>query len=385
MKLMWSMTLTVVGAFFMSMPLFAADRCAGTAPDAEAWAAEKLNEAKAARVRGDYDRANEILYLTASGFPRAADISIESRCMGQQNWQRYYEEKQLTYLELGRRAEKSDKKTDGSFAGFSYYVEGDNRSDVERMLTRLPDNPIQVAGAGNLIRKKLFTYEWALDHGFTLLAEEQASQKYFQTRLDRLIENSRSRGNALLRSEAAIISADVTEDELQMKDAEQDAAALLGALIGDDSILPANEARNDTARAKRSRIQLGEARLWLVWITPEEAAPVLVRAVERGDVMLARADDTTIGLEARDDYYAAAIRYYELADANVNVANAKQSRKAIVPALKTERAEREAILDEKAAKMESSIKDFQQSMEKSAAEKESFKSEADSLEDELDF
>jgi len=385
MRLMCSVGLVVVGFFLVSALTLAADPCAGTTPDAEVWVAGKLKEAQVARVRGDYDQADELLNMAATGIPRIADVSIPWRCMGKQNWQRYYEEKQLIYLELGRRAEQSNKKWNSRLAAFSYYVNGDNRSDVERMLSKIPNKSNRFASAGNTIRSHLSGYDWALDKGFTLLAEERTGREYNQVQLDRLIARSRSRGNALLRSEADIINSDVTEVEAQMQAAEQDASALLGAMIGDDSLLPTNEARVDTERARRSLIQLGEALQWLGWIAADETAPVLMRARERGDVMLARANDKAVGLEARNDYYAAASSYYVLAEAPEQATSAKASRAAIKPALEAERAEREAKMNAKAAQMQELGDNFEQSMEKSAAEKESFKNEADSLEAELDL
>jgi len=384
-KFLRSMTWVVLGAMLIAMPALAADLCTGTVPEAESWVADKLDEAKAARDRGDYDLSDRHLHTAATGFPRAADISIPSRCMGRQNWQRYYVEKQLTYRELGRRLENSDRTKSDFRGALSYYIEGDNVSDAERMLDELPDVPKWYINAGNAIRKNLATYQWALDYGFTLLADEQAGQKFYQARLDRLIAHSRSRGNALLRSEYDIISSDVSEEEAMIETAEETGTAFLGALAGDESIVPVNESRRDVARARRSLQQLREAQQWLQWIAAEEATPVTLRAVERGDAMLARADDTSLGLEGRDDYYAAAINYYSFADASDKVASAESSREAIEPALETERATRKAKIDEKANQMQESLKDFQQSMEKSDAEKESFKSEADSLEAELDF
>jgi len=385
MRSIYSIALAVFGFSFMPPSVFAAEHCAGITPDAEVWASEKLNEVKVARVQGDYDRAGELLNIAATGIPRLVDVSIPSRCMGKQNWQRYYKEKQLTYLELGRRAEKSKNEWNGLSAGFAYYVNGDNRSDVERILNKIPDKPNQIASAGNKIRGHLSGYDWALDKGFILLAEEQSGRDYYQVRLDRLMARSRSRSKALLRSESEIISSDITEEEAQIQAAAQDVTAFLGSMIGEDSLLPSDEAQFDTDRAERSLIQLGEAHRWLSWITTDEVAPILIRAKERGDVMLARANDTAVGFEARDDYYATAINYYQFANAYDKATRAKTSREAIIPALAAERAEREAKFDAKAAQMQESMDNFEQSMEKSAAEKESFKNEADSLEAELDL
>jgi hypothetical protein len=379
---------TTLVAFLMvlaAMQAFAEDRCAGNAPEAESWVAEKLNEAQAAREKNEFDSASEHLNAAALNFPRIADVSIPSRCMGQKNWRRYYKEKQLTYFELGRSAENTGKKKGSNFDGFWYYVEGDNRKDVVRLLSNLPNDPLRYASAGNLIRDKLSGLQWAVDNGFMLLADEQAGQGFYQTRLDRLIAHSRSRGSTLLKAESDIVSGDITENEEIVMKAEQDATAMLGAIMGDDSVLPASEARHDVTRAKRSLTVMGEARQWLQWVTTEEATPILVLAVERGDVLLARADDTSHGLEARDDYYAAAIRYYKFADADIQAMRAISSRKAIEPELAAARLSREARMDEKAAQLQESVQEFQQSIEKSDAEKKSFRSEADALEDELDF
>jgi len=387
MKRAGLIALNVFGLVFMSAQVFAADRCAGTGPDAETWAAQQLMKVKSARQSGDYDRAADILRITATGLPLLGegDVSIPGRCMGQQNWQRYYKEKQLTYLELGRRAEQSSEEGNDGLAGLYIYVDGDNRSDVERLLNNLPDNPLRVGSAGNRIRGQLSGYEWALDNGFTLLADERSGQEYFRSRLNRLFDRSRSRSSAFLRTEAEIFSSDLTENEEQMLAAQKTATALLGGIVDADLAMPINEAQIDMDRAKRSRRQLGEAYRWLSWISDEEVSPLLVQATERGDMMLARANDTAVGLEARDDYYSAAIKYYEFAKENDRIAKAKTARAAIEPEMRAARAEREAKLDEKLAGMKASAMEFQRSMEKSDAEKKSFKSEADALEAELDL
>jgi len=369
----------------VAMQAFAEDRCVGNAPEAESWVAEKLNEAQAARENSEFNSASELLNAAALNFPRIADVSISSRCMGQTNWRRYYKEKQLTYFALGRSAENTGKKKGSNFDGYWYYVEGDNRKDVGRLLGKLPDDPNRYASAGNLIRDKLSKYQWAVDNGFMLLADEQAGQEFYQTRLDRLIAHSRARGSALLKTESDIVSGDITENEKFVLKAEQDASAMLGAIMGDESVLPVSEARHDVMRAERSLTVMRVARQWLQWITSEEAAPILVLAVDRGDVLLARADDTSYGLEARDDYYAAATGYYKFANADIQATRSISSRKAIEPKLEAARLSREARMDEKADQLQESAKEFQQSIEKSDAEKKNFKSEADALEDELDF
>jgi len=387
MKRACLITLNVFGLFFISAQVFAADRCTGVAPNAGAWAAQQLMEAKSARLGGDIDRAADILKMTAAGLPLLGegDVSLPGRCMGQQTWQRYYKEKQLTYLELGRRAEQSDEEGSDDFAGFFYFVDGDNRAEIERLLNNIADDPLRFGSVGNRIRGQLSGYQWALDNGFTLLAEERAGQEYYQSRLSRLINRSRSLSNALLRSEADIFDNDLTAEEKQMLAAQKTATNFLGGIVDADLAMPTNEALIDTDRAKRSRRQLTEARRWLSWISAEEVSPILALATERGDMMLAHANDTAAGFEARDDYFSAAIRYYEFAKANDDAAKAKTARAKIEPAMRAARAEREAKLNEKLVNMEASAMEFQRSLKKSDAEKKSFKSEADTLEAELDL
>lgn len=375
----------VLAAALPVMQSVAADRCLGTAPEAEAWVAGKLDEANSARDSGDFDRSGALLQAAATGFPRIADVSIPARCMGNRNWRRYYQEKQLTYRELGRRAERSGSKFNREREGLSYYINGDNRSDVERVLNDLPDDPVRYAGAGNAIRGALSEYQWAIDNGFMLLSEEQAGQRFYRDRLDRLITHSRTRGTALLRSEVDIINSGTSEEEMLIESTGNNAVAMIGAMTGDESIMPVNEARQDVNRARKSLTKLREAKQWLEWISANESIPVLERSVKRGEILNELGGNTSLGLEARDDYYGAAIRYFELADADIKSASARSSREAIEPALKAERAEREAKIDEKAAEMQESIQDFQQSIEKTDREKEKFKSEADSLEAELGF
>lgn len=375
----------MVVATVVATQVVAAEQCAGTADEAYVWVAGRLDEAAQARGRGDFDESNELLHRAATGFLRTADISLPSRCMGSENWQRYLAETKLTSLQLGRRAELLDSVGDGSGRAFKHYTDGDNRADVARLLKALPDEARSYSSAGNRIQEKLSGYQWAVDNGFSLLAEESAGREFFTGRLGELIEVSRSRSDEIMRVEQETIDGAVTDEEVLVASIEQNATAILGAIAGDDAMLPANEARQDVVRARRSRGQLTEARDWLAWIDDESEAPVLWRAAGRGDVLLGRAEDQSLSLEARDDYFAAAIRYFELAEEKEKIETAASSRKAIEAALKAERATRSARMEQKASEFQEKADIFQQSLEKSDAEKSDFESEADALEAELDF
>ncbi len=306
--------------------------------------------------------------------------------MGTELRQRFHRVQQRVKLAAGKNAE-----TEGGRSAFEsalgFYIEGDNRADVTRLLNDLPPDPRAAASAGNRLRWKIDRLQYSVDQGHGLIAEEQAAPAFYNDALDGLIERSRAEAEALLARENDIVTGPVTEQESQLTSVQQNVQLLQDSMLNDDSlnVTVDKDVLIATARAGKSYEMLGTARQWLDWIDPDAGAAVNARAALRGDDLLARANDTDNGLESRNLYYEDAINYYRFARAEQKLAAAEKSKQAIQPALQAERDTREQRMEAKLNELQKSAEEFKKSTEMSAEEKEAFKSEADALEAELGF
>lgn len=377
----------LIGLVFMIFlqPVAANERCDGLAPDAKDRVASQLDEAEMALDLGDLELANQRLYN--AGRPSAVvDIALDQECMGTELRQRFYRVQQRIKLASGKNAE-----TEGGRSAFAsavgFYIEGDNRADVTRLLNNLPQDPRAASTMGNRLRWKLDRLQYSIDKGHGLIAEEKDAPAFYRDTLAALIERSKSEANALLKRENDIVTGPVTEQESQLSSVQENVRVLQNSIVGDESL--SAEIDKDmliaTSRAGQSQETLSIARRWLDWIDPDAGAPANGRAVLRGDALMKRANDADSNLESRDVFYEDAINYYRFAGAKQKLSAAEQSKQAIQPALQAARDTREQRMEEKLNELQKSAEEFKKSTEMSAEEKEVFKSEADALEAELGF
>ncbi len=366
-------------------PVAAAERCDGLAPDAKGRIASQLGEAEMALQLGDL----ELAYQRVSDAARPSavvDISLDTECMGPELRKRLYQVKKQVTLAAGREAENSGEKQALQNA-VGFYIAGDNRKEVTRLLNERLADARDASVAGNRLRWKLDMLQRTLDNGYQLVAEERTAPAFYQARLQALIDHSKSEASALLSRENNIVNGPITDREELITSLQQDTQLLQGSLVNDEDL--SNELDKEmliaSSRASASYGILGDARQWLAWIEPDAARPVHARAEMRGDALLKRANDGGIRLESRDVYYEDAISYYKFADAKKKLSAAEESREAMQPALLAARQDREQRMEAKLGELEKAAEDFKKSTEMSAEEKTKFKSEADALEAELGF
>jgi hypothetical protein len=116
--------------------------------------------------------------------------------------------------------------------------------------------------------------------------------------------------------------------------------------------------------------------------------PSSQRAGERGDTMLAKANDASLSLGAKDVFYAEAEKYFDFAGFSDEEATAASARAAIQPDLKAQRDRQRESFDQARERLKSeaaSARQAAEGMRKTEAEKQAFKNEADALEAELGF
>ena len=156
-------------------------------------------------------------------------------------------------------------------------------------------------------------------------------------------------------------------------------------LFGDASLVPDMAGQRESNRAKASLIMLNSARDWGAAVSVEDAAPARERALERGNALLTRADDTALGLESRKSLLKAADNYFEFAGNRERQRKVQRALAGIAPALEAERAQRNAKIDKKADELQESAAKMRGSLIKTEEQKQSFKDEAEALESELGF
>jgi len=116
--------------------------------------------------------------------------------------------------------------------------------------------------------------------------------------------------------------------------------------------------------------------------------PSSKRARQRGDTLLAKANDASNTFTARDSYYDMAIDYYSFGHWNSQRDAAVAAEASIQDDVMAERQQAEEKMQQMQADMESRLENAEQAMEsmqKTEAEKKSFNDEADALEAELGF
>ena len=282
------------------------------------------------------------------------------------------------------QAEKAGKlaNTEGAL---DWFVRGDNRADARRVITQLTPTAEGTAYIVNRLRTEIALLDRAQESGFEPLPDERSARAFWQTEYDETIAYATQQTAKILDEEAKLLTRAATSKEEQLESMQENQQTLLAGYLGDESLAVKNEAQREVNRAEDSLSMLVAARDWSAAVSADAVAPVNDRAVMRGDALLAQADQANLGLEARDSLYEAAEKYFKLAGNSARQETAAQSRARIAPALKEERDERAARTREKAAELQQSVEQAKDSMQKTDAQKQIFKDEADAMEDELGF
>ncbi|UCG72589.1 MAG: hypothetical protein JSV45_15310 [Chromatiales bacterium] len=228
------------------------------------------------------------------------------------------------------------------------------------------------------------------EYGAFILAEEDAIATAFRDANGPLLQFANQQHRDALNAEDQAFHRAPTEQEFAAAGSVGSAEMLAKAVAGVElDTAMEREAILTGIRVGESQQFLGDARDWnLDQYSDVSALPSSQRARQRGDTMLAKANDTTQGLEVRDNYYEDAEWYYEFGEFDDLARTAKLQRAAIQPALQAERERREEQMEQAAADMEKKAEAVQQAvddMQKTEAEKKSFNEEADALEAELGF
>jgi hypothetical protein len=362
----------------------AGQNCAAMEESGPQWFSTQLDKVEATYQSGNSREAYQQLWVAMMGLPRRADVSLDARCVGPAGWQRMYKLRQAIARTAGKQSENGGKlaHTEGAL---DWYVLGDNRDDARRVIAQLVATAAGAAFIINRLQNEISLLDRAQESGFELLPEERSARAVWQKDLDGTIAYASERTVEILEKESGLVKRAATSKEQQLEAARDSQQTLVANYLGDESLVVKNEAQREVNRAEGSLIMLASARGWSHAVSADAVAPVLDRAVMRGEALQARAADANLSLEARESLYEAAENYFMFAGNSARQQAVERGRAAIAPALKAERDARTARIDRKGAELKESALQMKESMHKTDVQKKSFKDEADAMEDELGF
>lgn len=346
---------------------------------------EQLGKAEREIAAGDPNDAVAHVYDALSAAYRGdTESDLPVKCFGEQTARRWFAMRLGLYrLQAGQaRSERVGEPqlftaaADGGSAAIVRLVSNQRAGDFRRSLRTLEAFTEQLRNQR--------------EYGAFILAEEDTIAKAFRDADGPLRQFAKQQHRAALDAEDRAFNRAPTEQELAAAESVGSAEMLASAVAGVEiDTTMEREAMLTGFRVDESRQFLGDARDWnLDQYSDASTLPSSQRARQRGDTMLARANDTRQSLEVRDGFYEDAERYYEFGEFDELASTARGQRAAIQPALQAERERREQQMEQAAADMEKKAEAVQQAvddMQKTEAEKQSFNEEADAMEAELGF
>jgi len=341
-----------------------------------------LAKAEAALASGDVETAGNALQSASAAAYRGftdLDYGKSRKCLGEAKARRYFKA-DLDY-HLRRKAR-------GDQAIPLWAIAAD--SGAEGMLLELQGERVNrysraYAECNEIVRQ----YQIDSDYGAFMLSEEEAVMAACKTLQTEVKGYARTLHDEAMAAETVAFSREATDQERAVAADMSAMGEYMGSTMDAEQMLTKQ-------RVGESMDQLQEARAWNFGLDtadgglPRDPAdtPESQRALQRGNVLLSKAEDTSIDVVARDDNYALAIDYYDFGYQKEAARKARAAREAIQPQLAASRQQTEAKRDAVRKEMEGKLENAAAAMEdmkKTEAEKESFNAEADALEAELGF
>ena len=340
--------------------------------------AEAEGALKAGRPR---DAESALGKAFAAAYRGGGESEMSIKCLGEPIARRWFQ----AQLELNRQRTAENPRRPASLL-VTAADSGTNGllAEIRRK------KPAQFVWAINELEGIIERYAAEKQFGVYLLSEEDAIAAACAEALEPLkTEADKAHRDALAR-EAMAFDRPADKQELAaataLRSGEQIAGAMAGIKIDSNS---QQEAMIMARRVAKSRELLSNARTWnLVNYEEVRESPSSIRAGERGDTLFARANDTNLGLSARDSFYADAIGYYKFGGWKNRISQAEAARANIQSALEAEQARQRAAMDKAREELKDEADQFRQAqegMKKTEAEQQRFEDEADAMEAELGF
>lgn len=307
------------------------------------------------------------------------------RCLGEQATRRWIKAN-LALWRLG--AGSGPDGVGGNFTGM-YVAAADGGTDgIIADVSALPARGFRNSLTG--LEGIVSVTDGRRSFGALVLPEEDAVANACRAAIGQLHQMAVRRHRESLAAEERAFNRPPTEQELAATESVSDAGAFASAIAGIEiDTMATKESMLMQRQVDESQNLLREARAWDLERSGDiKSRPTSQRAGARGDILLARADDTQLGLRARDMLYRDAEQYFEFGGFSDKEAAASTAREAIQSALQAERNRQNQAVEKAAAEFEGKGEAVQKAvddMQKTEAEQQSFKDEADALEAELGF
>lgn len=367
-----------------------AEYCRGELPaERESRFYAELDDAEQALDAGDLAMAETALGgAWQAAFRGGGETDVGVRCLGEQATRRWFQAR----LELWRRGSSAGARG-GMGADYTtlYAVAADHGSKgIVEVVSKRPAD--RFTWAYHSVEDIVEVDEWARAYGTLILPEEQAIANAAREALPALREYAKREHAATLVAEADAFDRPATQMERDAT-AQLDSIGQLAESMGGIDISTADRQAALVTRRQvdESRALLEKARgleLEAVFGYSSDRSPSDLRAKQRGDILFERGNDESLTLEYRDQLYELSNRYYAWCNCHDERAVVAAAKESIQPALQARREEQQRKAESMQADMQQKAESMQQAvddMQKTEAEKQSFKDEADALEAELDF
>ncbi|NND36431.1 MAG: hypothetical protein HKN81_04775 [Gammaproteobacteria bacterium] len=367
-----------------------AEFCSGSiGADREATYYAEMDRADAAVAAGDLATAggatSQAFQAVFRGGSYADDTSI--RCLGNNAIRRWHD----THLEMWRRGNASGLEgRSGDFAPMYIVANDRGTKGLIEVATSRPTSGFRAAYLA--IEQIIELDDWRRNFGSPVLQEETVVAKACRDALGPLEDYRKQEISRTLAVEDKAFNRPPTQQEKQAA-AQMDQFGQLATVLGGAEEVGSAEDQKTLMmterRTRESREYLNKARNleWGARAADEKTATDL-RAEQRGDILLARANEETRSLEVRDELYEEANRYFNFCKCHDKRRVTNAAKEAIQPALEAEAERRQVAMEKRQAEMEQQLESMKQEvddMKKTDAEKKSFQDEADAMEAELGF
>jgi len=346
-------------------------------PDATAWFTGELDRVDRLLGDGALDEAEQRSDGAASGLPRTADVSVAVKCVGEPLYARWHEQRRrLRRARAGARPEDWGAQLDGAMAR----VGAKDAPDAERIADTVPARPNDYGSAIARLRAGQDQVERDRAEGRFVIDAELAEARTGTAAARVLVDRAKVRAERALAAEQASFEGDGPIDDEQLASQVQGAEAMASAMAGLAPEAGRAETQARLLRGRRSRESLREADAWAAVAGDGVRQAVRRRAEQRGDLFRDGGSNDVWAASVRDDHYALAVAFYELAAADARRQAAERARAGLQAGLARERRQREAALNEardRLAKDAESVQQAAKEMEKTEAEKKAFDDEFD--------
>jgi hypothetical protein len=364
--------------------------CSNRLPaDTPALIDEELDQAERALAARDAQNAGEHLERAVGHTMDVAGYSgaLSVKCVGEPIYRRWFEDMQRL---IGLQAQDDPQNTRAVVLAALWIAATGNGAGADSILTPVPTDHSRYRQARSALSGHIDAVAYYRKTGAFVLPVEDTMAKIAHQVVTNIDALATKMARTALAEEENSFHREFTQREKDAARQAEDGGQLISAIAGVDMDVTAQlDAGLKRSRVNESKALLREARGWN--LRPDvtgEQKPANIRAEQRGDEVLAWAENKELSYAIRDDYYRMALDYYTWGNWRDKAQAANTAKKAIQPQLQAEEARRREAAEKAQERMRGQAEEMQQAiddMQKTEEEKKSFQDEADALEAELGF